>query len=67
MAKQKNDQVPAHSEDEISALFGKVTDGISVKVSMGPEGRNVVRDFLVGLDENLTVAEVKSALEADWS
>ncbi|GFE93528.1 hypothetical protein [Acetobacter persici] len=67
MAKQKNDQAPAHSEDEISALFGKVTDGVSVKVSMGPEGRNVVRDFLVGLDENLTVADVKSALEADWS
>ncbi|MFT9399765.1 hypothetical protein [Acetobacter sp.] len=67
MAKQVNDQAPAHTENEISALYGKVTDGVSVKVSMGPEGRKVVRQFLTGLDENLSIAEVKSALEADWS
>lgn len=67
MAKKEIIPTPAHSEDEISTLYQKTTGNISVKVSMGPEGRKVLREFLEGLDENLTVAQVKSALEADWS
>lgn len=67
MTKKRNDQVPAHSEDEISELFNQVTDVVAVQVQMGPESRQLIREFLIGLDENLTVADVKSALEADWS
>lgn len=67
MAKKQVDQAPAHSEDEISELFNQVTDVVAVQVQMGPESRQLIREFLIGLDENLTVADVKSALEADWS
>ncbi|WP_140385793.1 MULTISPECIES: hypothetical protein [Acetobacter] len=66
-AKKPEVIVPAHSEDEISTLYNEVTDLVSVQVSMGPESRGLIRSFLTGLDENLTVADVKSALEADWS
>lgn len=65
--KKQDAVVPAHSEDEISALYNEVTDLVSVQVSMGPESRELIRGFLTGLDENLTIADVKSALEAEWS
>lgn len=58
---------PARQEDEISDLYNQITDQVAVMVQMGPESRSLIRDFLEGLDENLTVADVKAALEAEWS
>ena len=58
---------PARQEDEISDLYNLITDKVAVMVQMGPESRGLIRDFLEGLDENLSVADVKAALEAEWS
>lgn len=66
-APQKTDgRIPAKEESEISDLYNLITDDVAVKVQMGPESRQLIREFLEGLDENLSVADVKSALEGEW-
>lgn len=65
--KMKSELPPAKTEDEISDAYNRITDDVAVMVQMGPESRQMLREFLEAVDENLTVADVKSALEADWS
>ncbi|KAB8123973.1 hypothetical protein D3W54_06915 [Komagataeibacter medellinensis] len=67
MAKAIQSLPPARQEEEISDLYNLITDTVAVMVQMGPESRSLIRDFLEGLDENLTVADVKAALEAEWA
>ncbi|MBR0559525.1 hypothetical protein [Neokomagataea anthophila] len=69
MAKVKNQDVVqrAHEADEISELFHETTDQRSTSVNIGPEAREVIRDFLMGVEPSLTVESVIEALEGEWS
>lgn len=52
---------------EITELFHETTDQRFTSVNVGPEAREVIRDFLMGLDPSLTVESVIAALEEEWS
>ncbi|KXV47096.1 hypothetical protein AD945_10830 [Gluconobacter albidus] len=52
---------------EITELFHETTDQRFTSVNVGPEAREVIRDFLMGLDPALTVESVIAALEEEWS
>ncbi|GAN89887.1 hypothetical protein Gbfr_009_012 [Gluconobacter frateurii M-2] len=52
---------------EITELFHETTDQRFTSVNVGPEAREVIRDFLMALDPSLTVEGVIEALEGEWA
>lgn len=52
---------------EITELFHETTDQRFTSVNVGPEAREVIRDFLMALDPSLTVERVIEALEGEWA
>jgi len=67
MAKKIEVAELAKSPEEIAAHYFEQTDKRQAKVNVAPEARGVLKDFLTGLDENLTVRDVIAALEEQWS
>ncbi len=67
-ASKKNERVPgsARSEDQIVDLFGHVTDACYARVHVGVQVRAGIKEFLLGLDENMTVRDAIAALEEGW-
>lgn len=56
----------ARSEDQIVDLFGHVTDACYARVHVGAQVRSGIKEFLLGLDENMTVRDAIAALEGGW-
>ncbi|MBM9400348.1 hypothetical protein JUN65_01910 [Gluconacetobacter azotocaptans] len=56
----------ARTEDQIVDLFGHVTDSCYARVNIGPQLRKGIKDFLLAMDENLTVRDAVASLERDW-
>ncbi|WP_406586774.1 hypothetical protein [Asaia lannensis] len=67
MAKKPDIQPPARNREEITERYLVLTDRVRVSVDIAPEARKVVRDFINSLADDLTVAEVREALEEQWS
>lgn len=56
----------AREEGDIRTVYFGLTDDRRARVNIASEARGVIREFLEGLDENLTIVEVKAALEGEW-
>ena len=69
MAKAKKQDVIQRAYDAagISELFHETTDQRFTSVNIGPEAREVIRDFLMSVEPSLTVESVIEAREGEWS
>jgi hypothetical protein len=56
----------ARTEDQIVDLFGNITDACYARVHVGSQVRAGIKDFLLALDENMTVRDAIAALEGGW-
>ncbi|WP_122050388.1 hypothetical protein [Asaia bogorensis] len=67
MSKDKTIQPPARTNEEVKERYFALTDRVQVKVDIAPEARKVVRDFVNSLADDLTIGDVREALEEAWS